>query len=712
MSKRYIRTLLMAGAATASVTSASWAGEFSRVIVFGDRFLDAGQYVSGQTVFADEDEELGDRRERFTNRVAGGGEGNTWATRVSRALGYGDTLPSQPSVLPGATEEPASGLNYAAGFRDARSVRDSVTGVSQTSTILYRNSDGTEVIVPGSTIPGLLNDPDRAGLAENSIAIINGGSEDIERLANVNRTLADSVAPLSATFVTDVTQRNTIAESAALDIALSAAALRDAGAGLVVVSNLSDMGSTPEVLNEAESASQGLAELNALVSSGTLSATDPRVISARIALEGIIANPDDVSRFRTEGTNRFNTVLSQLLEDEDGIVVLDQNSIVAEIIADPERFGLSGAFNQSESCLESSTLFPCDTSGVARPSEVFFNDGSEITTSAHALLADHASSVISAPVLVSGIPFSAIAAGREASYVARSQVIPERIREAGWRPFISANVNQSTRDDVAGQGGPGVLGLSGSGGVIYDFEDGFSLGVSASYKNIDDALSGAAGVGFDGSSVSATLFAGADFGRIFGNAVITAGQVDYDEIVREARIGAARIENTGSSEADVYGASLEVGYRSLNSGIVSAGPIVAVDRYEAEIDGYRESGWTATAVEYDDIKVSTTTASLGMFLEGGNLKDAQAPIFFRAKALYTRELENGGGTVTARSLFSPTNTFSREGQDGQDDSLTIGAQLIYDFGAFIGSIGYDARIGGNSDHSGRVDVSVPLGRKL
>ncbi len=708
MTNHHTRTVLMAGAATFAMTAAAFASEFSNVLVFGDRFLDAGQYVSPESVFPPEGEEFGDRRERFTNRVQGGGDGNTWGTLVSRNLGYGDTLPSQPSISPDDPEIPRSGSNYAAGFRDARSIRNSILSTSDTFTIRYRDEDGTIVLIPGNSRPGLLVDPERRGWAADSIVIINGGARDIQRLANVERNLSNRTDPLLTSLVRNSLTRETIADTAALDIAGGATALRGAGASLVVVSNLHDVGNIPEAGTEGASAEQALNELDADIAADPTLAGDALVIQARQALMDIIANPDDVATFRTEGTNRFNATLSQALDGQDGVVVLDQNALVAEVIQNPGAFGLSTEFVQNTDCLDSGPLFPCSNEVEASVADALFVDGYNFTTTGHRILADHAASVINAPVQISGVPFTAIASGREVTSAVEAQVVPERIGKRGWAPFVSANVGQSTWNEISGEGRQGALRISGVGGAKYDFGNGVAVGAAAAYQDISDSLSGTA-IDYDGSAVYGSLFAGVDFGRIFGNASATYGRIDYDRIARQSRIGAATIENGGSSDANVFGASLEVGVRALNKGILSAGPIAALDHYSASVDEFSEDGASFTAVDFDDVDARSTTASLGLFIEGGDINSATMPVVFRAKALYTRELDTEGDTVTARAASSPNNTFSREGRGAQADSLTVGAQLTYNFGSFIGSLGYDGRIGESDDHVGRVDISVPLG---
>ena len=696
-----------------SLSVAAYASEFSRVVVFGDRLLDAGQYVSANSVFAEPDEDFGDRRDRFTNFDESGGHAHNWGTLVSRSLGHGDTNPSQPSIQPGSDIIPETGLNFAAGFSSTFDILESINGTAVTSTVIYSDS-GEDVSIEGTERPGLLDESTR-GLAVDSIALINGGSRDVRNLANFERDLQGEVEAFNSFVIVEEEVRNIIVDQAAENIVTGAVALRDADAGLVVVANLFDVGATPDIPSEIAGATESIAVLDDRLA--LRRATDPNAIedsfsaALREGFEAVVANPDIISEYRTAGTDRFNAALSASLDGEENIVVIDQHALISEVMSDPARFGLSGEINQSEQCLFDSPLYPCEQVSQAFVEDVLFANGVDVTETTQNLFAQQVSSVIGAPVLVSGLPFTSIASGREVANAGRAQVSRERIARKGWAPFVSAGIGSSTWNELSGEGRHGSVRLTGTAGVTYHIGNGFSIGAAGSYQDISDALSETA-IETDGSAVYGTVFAGADIGNFFGNANVTFGSVDFDEVSRKTQLGAATIRNTGSTDGNVFGASIEAGYRALRVDTISAGPIASIDHWSADVDRYNEDGWAATAVDYDtDLDADSTRVSLGLFLEGGDLDHAEMPAVFRVKALYTRELDTDPLIVSARTHTSPNNSFTREGRSAQDDSLTIGAQLVYDFGPFIGALNYDARIGEADDHSGSIDISVPLGAK-
>ena len=712
MAIRHTRAILMAGAATLSLSAAAWSSEFGTVFVFGDRNVDAGQFVDSRTVFPDDPNEeiTTDGRGRFTNLQPDGNIGHGWATLVSRTLGHGDTHPNQPQTLPNSPPV-TKGTNYAAGFYHSSSILESIKGDPRLGSITYRKN-GEEKTVPGTSAQGVLKDAERRGWLAGSVVLMNGGSRDIRSIANVDRFLDGKIDLADSGLTENPNTRRAIASGAANNIAEGATLLRDAGAGLVVVSNLMDMGRIPEVAGDVGSAQEALDAVDARIAvlRSQNPGTDYSTLQAqwRQPFERMLAEPNIVGDYLTEGTNRFNVQLANRLDGQENIVLIDQHALYAEILDNPSRFGLSDTANHGVDCLYSTVLFPCNGTD-AELSDQLFEDGLDLSTTLHEMFAGQVAGVINAPVQVSSLPFTAMASGREVANAARAQVTSERIARKGWAPFVSAGIGSSTWNDLSGEGKHGSQRISGVGGVTYSFGNGVAVGAAAGYQSTSQAMSGTT-IEIEGSSLYGTVFAGADVGRLFGNAVVTVGSVDYDSVMRQTKIGGGTIENTGSTDGNAFGLSAEMGYRALNSKLISAGPIASIDHFSANIGAYKEDGWAATGVDYDtDLDASSTRASLGLFLEAGDLNYEAMPTVFRVKALYSRELNTDPLEVTARAHSSPNNTFTREGRGAEADSMSVGAQLVYNFGPAIASLNYDVRIGESDDHSGSIDISFPFG---
>lgn len=259
MPLRPLRSSLLAGVALASLSTVAIADGWNSLIIFGDRITDTGQYVSQESVFLAPNSEVeGDGRLRNTNLVDSGGAGQPYSQLVSDALGFGPANPSQPQTLEGIPTPP-SGYNYAATFYGSDDVLNSIIGTARTAGVNYRQGAETRT-TPGTSRPGLLNDPERAANAWGALVLMNGGVRDLRKTADIDLNLAGAVELDTTEIVTSPGLRNARARQAADNIATGAAVLSGAGAELVVVSNAFDVGAIPEtqgdvlLLDQADSA--------------------------------------------------------------------------------------------------------------------------------------------------------------------------------------------------------------------------------------------------------------------------------------------------------------------------------------------------------------------------------------------------------------------------------------------------------------------------
>ncbi len=299
MSLRSIRSSLLTGAAIASLSTVAIADGWNSFIVFGDRTLDTGQYVSQDSVFLAPGEEIeGDGRLRNTNSVTGEGAGQPYSQLVSDALGFGVLNPSQPQTLDGIPT-PESGFNYAATFYRSQDVLSSIVGTARTGSIRYRQGDDVRV-TPGTSRPGLLNDPDRAANAWGALVLINGGVRDLRETADIDLTLQREVDLDNTEIVTNSGLRTSRATAAADNIAAGAAALSNAGAGLVVVTNALDVGAIPETPGDVGLVAQADAALvareteaanaEAVANNAEMIASASASIAATAAVDAAAAN--------------------------------------------------------------------------------------------------------------------------------------------------------------------------------------------------------------------------------------------------------------------------------------------------------------------------------------------------------------------------------------------------------------------------------------
>ncbi len=768
MPSRPTLRFLMTGAAVASLSTVAVADGWSGLIAFGGRDYDSGQYVSYEAVFPEPGEGIGDGRQRGTNRVEDGGRASVVTQRVSRKLGFGTFDPSQPQSH-AAVPTPGDGWNYAAIFYGASDIRASIDGAqAATSDVFFRESDGTVTEIDGRSRPGLLRDPDRAASVEDALVLVGSAQRDLRWTADVHMGL-DGTPSLNETWIErDAFIRDSLAGTAATDITGGVAALTDAGAGLVVVSNAYDAGAMPEVGGDnrllvdadrqlqarEDQAALTQAALTAAQSAVTLARTTQadaqtdfdnnpnattqaalddanaaltqRQAEAATALatrdefaltaheqalrpqfDAALADPSLIGTIRTAATDTYNADLVRQLRGNDGnVVLIDQHALVEAVIADPARFGLSAEFDQANDCFHDNPLHPCNEVG-AEADELLFADGVNLTGAGHQLLADQITAMVQAPATLSGIPAIGISGGRGVSDAGRDQVSREQAWKAGVAPFVSgvASRVQLGKSEGFPQHDGGFY--SGVAGVRYVPAPGYAVGVAGGYQKITTP-GGEPNLHYDGSALFGTAFAGINTGPVFGSVTATYGKVDYDEVTRYSRIGPATIANSGSTDGTVLGFTGEAGVRLVRYDILRAGPIANVSHWRSTVKGYAEDGWAATAVRTGDLETRSTRAGLGAFLEAGELVEGQGSVF-RAKVLYGHEFGDETKTASVTPLGdNAVGSFSTEVRGVSQAPLEFGAEVVLGYRGVLTTFGYDGILGDISDHRFRVGVSMPL----
>lgn len=731
MASRFLVRRLMAGVAIASLSTAAFADSWTGLIVFGGRDYDTGQYVSPEAVFAEESEEIGDGRQRATNRIEGGSRGTVASQRVSDVLGYPALNPSQPQSY-GDIPTPPDGWNYSALFYDSQDILDSITGTAITRTITYVDNNGDQVTVPGRSRPGLLNDPDRADAAWGALVLVGSAQRDLRRTADVALNLDDSVDLFNTQIELDSVALDTGARAAADNIATGVRALTDAGTGLVVVSNAYDAGAMPEVQGDvgrladvdtalqaredeaaAAEAAASTAEANgdpnapALRSIANALALLPYEIALRAQVDAALADPTIFTTNRTAATDAYNTRLVDQLRANGGNVVLaDQHALFEAVIADPSRFGLSDDFDQATDCVESSTLYPCNAvAGTVE--QLLFVDGVNLTQAGHRLVGDQIVALIDAPAALSGAPAIGISAARGIADAGRDQVSREQSWKQGVAPFVSGvasrvQLNQAT--DLPQQDGGFYSGVVGIKAVP---KPGFAGGFAVGYQKVTTPGDNSS-MEYDGDAFFGTAFAGVNTGPLFGSVTATYGKLNLGEITRVSRIGGAEIRNAGNTDGTVYGVTGEAGLRLVQYDILRAGPIANVSHWTSKVDGYDESGWAATAVRTGDLETTSTRAGIGAFLEAGEMMNGFGSVF-RAKVLYGHEFGDATETASVTPLGpNAVGSFSTQVRGVDSAPLEFGAEVVLGYHGVLTTFGYDGILGDVSDHRFRIGASMPL----
>ena len=438
-------------------------------------------------------------------------------------------------------------------------------------------------------------------------------------------------------------------------------------------------------------------------------ALTPNEIARRPEIDAALADPDLIRDRRSAATAAYNAELLRRLRgvNADGNVLLvDQKALFDGVFADPARFGLSADVNQATSCASSTTLLPCND--VAVPvDQMLFLDGVQLTETGHQLVADQILSLLDAPATLSGIAAMGISSARGISDAGRDQVSREQTWKTGIAPFATGVASRVQLEGSDGFPQHDAGFYSGVAGVKYVVAPGLAVGAAAGYQKITGPGDNSS-IEYDGGALLGTLFAGINTGPVFGSVTATYGKVDYDEVTRVSKIGAATIRNTGSTEGTVAGVTAEAGLRLVQYDILRGGPIANFSHWHSTVDGYAENGWAATSVSTGDLETTSTRAGVGVFMEAGMLMNGHGSLF-RAKALYGHEFGDGTKSVSVTPNGpNSAGSFSAQGRGVDGAALEFGAEVVLGYGGFITTFGYDGILGDVSDHRFRIGASMPL----
>jgi len=597
------KTLAAAVAALAVSAGASHAAvPYDQMIVFGASYEDIGQFPDIDFVA-----ESG----FFGVLPPGAGLDGSTGLRItnldmlSDSLGIGGLVPSTPLLYPGErTDIPdTDNIDFAFGGGRASDMLQAVVGESFVSHPI----DG---LVPADLTvrsPGFLQRLQSGALTigPQTLFIINPAGNDVR-----NSTVED---PTGSALVG---AENT------LEIARQLVA---AGAGTIVLPTFPPLGLTSEGTNVAPDGSR-----------------TPRGIA------------------RNAGADAYNAAILEGLPSVGGnIVLVDWNGLIRDVLANPGDYGFNAAVDHSRYCYSASewsiTGVNCtEAPGLGKssggnPDDFAFSDGLHPTQAGYRILADYAEAVLRAPGVAALLPEAALGDARAYLNTVSDYLVQNRwsADADGLEFFASVQGTQVDIDEA--RSSPQAdsdafdLTIGGSYALGSGWFVGASIGSQSSDVDIDDR-----GSEFETSGLLGSVFAGYRCNGWFSDLVLSAGTIDLDNIDRVFRLGnAVTGKESGDTEADVLGASAEAGFNLL--GPDSAwrfGPVVGLDYFDIEVDGYAESGSLYSAMAFGDQDRESLVGSVGVF--------ASYPVQFGATALeiygdlsYQEEFEDDADDVKA-----------------------------------------------------------------
>lgn len=342
--------------------------------------------------------------------------------------------------------------------------------------------------------------------------------------------------------------------------------LSQAGARYILVPNIPDLGMTPEFAGSP--------------------------ISAGIA---------------TLLSDSYNQAFTQQLSSSSAnIIPLNVSALLHEVAADPQAYGFSNVNTAACGSVSSRLCTPADLVAPGADQNYLFADGVHPTSGGHAVIADYAHAVVSAPSQVAMLASAANTAGQmQMQHIDRrlQTVSSSQDRDlAVWFQGEAITRNGSSANSrLDGTQAAWKLGLDKR---LADW----TVGAYLSYDNMDGDTDEKGT--YSQKRQSAGLYGRWQAENLWVNAQLFYSDLD-NKTRRHIRLGAATREHQAKAGGSQYGGKISTGY-DWQAGAVTHGPLLSLSMQKSKIKALSEDGrGLSTSMGFDAQDQTSVQSSLG-----------------------------------------------------------------------------------------------------
>ncbi|NIF31029.1 autotransporter domain-containing protein [Enterobacter sp. Cy-643] len=488
-----------------------------------------------------------------------------------------------------------------------------------------------------------------------------------------------------------------IAANSAANAAAQVGALLDAGAGLVVVPNVPNIGATPTLMELVLSAGLGAAATPAIQAAyASLDAAQTPDLASRqqaihqalqAAAAVVSANPlvqqgvaaqliaayDRAVQQAALLTTFYNSAEDQaLLQHGGNIARADINGVFQEILANPQAFGLTNTAGMACPPGVAATDCTSSTPGFNAAQDYLFADHFHPSPQVHSIIAQYIESIIVAPVQVTRLNqgTQAMVRGSRATLDSRYQQLRQGDNAAGSLGVFGGYSGgyqrySGNRETGDGKGNTNNLTV----GLDYQLNENVVLGglIAGSLDNQrpDD------GYRYDTRGFQAALFGQLRAGQAWLNGDVHYLSADFTNIQRDITLGQLTRTEKGDTDGRLYGARLTAGYDIPVTTWLTTGPVLQYAWDYSHVNGYSETGSSSTAMRFGDQNGHSQIGSAGWRVDTKlGVINPWAQASYRHQFGDDSYRANGG-------LKSTALTFSRSGEqlDKNWADIAIGADM-------------------------------------
>ncbi|THD38990.1 autotransporter domain-containing protein [Pantoea sp. R102] len=519
---------------------------------------------------------------------------------------------------------------------------------------------------------------------------------------------------IAAAVTNPLTARETISNSASAAVS-QIKTLLDAGAGAVIVPNVPQLGSTPFMVQAVLSvlgpaAQSAMVAAFASLDSHATPDVAARQQAVRDAFDQAAAQVSTIPALRAALAQQLFSAWQMLSEqvtalsdgynqqEEAGLVALNGNIVRAdiaglfnEVIADPQRYGLSNTLGMACPVGTSAAECTSSTPGFSNAQAYLFADRLHPSPAVHAMIADYIQSILDAPAQVAALARAPLMLSRDMQNTLDGHLQQQRQQPASagqvsvFGGYAGQHIDYRGDSLLNGDANTGSLTL----GLGYQFTDNWQAGLLLSSTAQHQHPSAHYDYKLRGNLLALysqlTLL---EQGWI--NADVHYADLDFDSIERRIDIGPATRTEQGSSSGKMLGLRVQTGWDVPIGEHLSTGPVASYALDYVRAGGYSENGDSSTAMRFSDQTLHSQIGALGWRIDS-----KQWPVNPWAQLSYNHQFGDTQNAVRA-GLKSTQTGFVRSVSAGDKNWLDMSLGASVPLGETVNAFAGVSAIGGNS----------------
>lgn len=519
---------------------------------------------------------------------------------------------------------------------------------------------------------------------------------------------------IAAAVTNPLTARETISNSASAAVS-QIKTLLDAGAGAVIVPNVPQLGSTPFMVQAVLSvlgpaAQSAMVAAFASLDSHATPDVAARQQAVRDAFDQAAAQVSTIPALRAALAQQLFSawqVLSEQVtalsdgynqQEEAGLVALNGNIVRAdiaglfnEVIADPQRYGLSNTLGMACPVGTSAAECTSSTPGFSNAQAYLFADRLHPSPAVHAMIADYIQSILDAPAQVAALARAPLMLSRDMQNTLDGHLQQQRQQPASagqvsvFGGYAGQHIDYRGDSLLNGDANTGSLTL----GLGYQFTDNWQAGLLLSSTAQHQHPSAHYDYKLRGNLLALysqlTLL---EQGWI--NADVHYADLDFDSIERRINIGPATRTEQGSSSGKMLGLRVQTGWDLPIGEHLSTGPVASYALDYVRAGGYSENGDSSTAMRFSDQTLHSQIGALGWRIDS-----KQWPVNPWAQLSYNHQFGDTQNAVRA-GLKSTQTGFVRSVNAGDKNWLDMSLGASVPLGETVNAFAGISAVGGNS----------------